>query len=184
MRTELVGGVFHVTMRGNARATIFHDDHDYDVFLRMLRETAETFEWILHSWCVLPNHFHLLVETPRANLGRGMMVLNGSYARRYNAKFDRVGHVFQTPYRSKLVETDEHFMEAVRYIANNPVRAKLCERAADWRWGSYRSIVGLDPKPPFLSTERTLALFGSSAELAAFVDAKAMPGNVVAAPAT
>jgi REP element-mobilizing transposase RayT len=180
MRTELAGGVFHVTMRGNARATIFHHDHDYDVFLRMLRTTVETFEWLLHSWCVLPNHFHRLVETPHTNLGRGMLVLNGSYARRYNAKFDRVGHVFQTPYRSKLVATDEHFTEAVRYIANNPVRAKLCARAADWSWGSYRATSGLEPKPPFLTTERIVAVFGSAADLAAFVDAKAMSLNVVA----
>lgn len=180
MRTELAGGVFHVTMRGNARATIFHDDHDYGVFIRMLTKTVETFEWLLHSWCVMPNHFHLLVETPHANLGRGMLVLNGSYARRYNAKFDRVGHVFQTPYRSKLVETDEHFTEAIRYIARNPVRANLCVRPVDWPWSSYRATIGRDPKPAFLTTGRTLAMFGSTAELAAFVDATAMSSNVVA----
>lgn len=180
MRCELAGGVFHVAMRGNARATIFHDDHDYAVFLRMLQSTVETFDWLLHAWCVMPNHFHLLVETPHANLGRGMLVLNGSYARRYNAKFDRVGHVFQTPYRSTLVATDEHFLEATRYIANNPVRAKLSERAAAWPWSSYRATIGLDSKPSFLTIERTFALFGSPGDLAAFVAAKAMSGNVVA----
>ena len=180
MRTELAGGIFHVTMRGNARATIFHNDHDYDVFLRMLRKTVETFEWPLHAWCVMPNHFHLLAETPHANLGRGMLVLNGSYARRYNARFDRVGHVFQTPYRSKLVMTDEHFMEAMRYIANNPVRAKLCERAGDWPWSSYNATAGRSPVPSFLQTTRALALFGSADEFAAFVAARAMSGNHVA----
>ena len=180
VRTELAGGVFHVTMRGNARATIFHSQHDYDVFLRMLRKTVETFEWLLHSWCVLPNHFHLLVETPHANLGRGMLVLNGSYARRYNAKFDRVGHVFQTPYRAKPVTTDEHFMEAIRYIANNPVRANLCAHAADWGWGSYRATIGIDPELSFLTTDRTFGLFSSPTELAGFVAARAMSRNVVA----
>jgi len=180
MRTEFAGGIFHVTMRGNARATIFHDDHDYVVFLRMLRKTVESFEWLLHAWCVLPNHFHLLVETPHPNLGRGMLVLNGSYARRYNAKFDRVGHVFQTPYRSTPVLTDEHFMEAMRYIANNPVRAKLSGHAADWGWSSFRASAGLQAAPPFLQTSRTLAFFGSGAEFASFVAAKAMSSNHVA----
>jgi len=180
MRTEVAGGIFHVTMRGNARAAIFHEDHDYDVFLRMLEKTVTTFEWRLHAWCVLPNHFHLLVETPHANLGRGMLVLNGSYARRYNAKFDRVGHVFQTPYRSKPVGTDEHFAEAVRYIANNPVRANLSMWAAEWRWSSYRATIALDPEPSFLNTGRILTMFGSRVDLAAFVDAKAMSRNVVA----
>jgi len=167
-------------MRGNARAEIFHDHHDYAVFLRMLRKTVETFEWLLHAWCVMPNHFHLLVETPHANLGRGMLVLNGSYARRYNARFDRVGHVFQTPYRSKHVSTDEHFMETLRYIANNPVRAKLRRRAADWPWSSYRATAGLTAAPPFLEVGRMAALFGSPRDFAAFVDAKAMSRNVVA----
>ena len=180
MRIELVDGIFHGTMRGNARAAIFHDDHDYAVFLRMLRTTVERFEWLLHAWCVLPNHFHLLVETPHANLGRGMLVLNGSYARRYNAKFDRVVHVFQTPYRSTLVATDEHFMEAVRYIANNPVRAKLCTHAHEWRWSSYRATVDIDLRPSFLTTERTRGLLGSAGDIAEFVDPKAMSGNVVA----
>jgi len=180
MRTELAGGIFHVTMRGNARAEIFHDHHDYAVFLRMLRKTVETFEWLLHAWCVMPNHFHLLVETPHANLGRGMLVLNGSYARRYNARFDRVGHVFQTPYRSKHVSTDEHFMETLRYIANNTVRAKLRRRAADWPWSSYRATAGLTAAPPFLEVGRMAALFGSPRDFAAFVDAKAMSRNVVA----
>jgi REP element-mobilizing transposase RayT len=180
MRSELAGGIFHVTMRGNARAEIFHESHDYEVFLKMLGKTVERFEWLLHAFVVLPNHFHLLVETPQPNLGRGMLVLNGSYARRYNAKFDRVGHVFQTPYRRKLVRSDAHFSETVRYIANNPVRARLCRQAEDWPWTSFRATLGISPVPRFLRTERVLAQFDSVAELRAFVAAKAMSSNHVA----
>jgi putative transposase len=180
MRCELAGGIFHVTTRGNARAVVFHEPHDYEVFLKMVAKAVDRFEWLLHSFVVLPNHFHLLVETPQPNLGDGMMVLNGSYARRYNAKFDRVGHVFQTPYRCKPVRTDAHFVEAVRYIANNPVQARLCERAEDWPWSSFRATTGLSAVPPFLQTERVLAQFDSVAELRAFVAARAMSGNQVA----
>ena len=180
MRSELVDGMFHVTMRGNARAEIFHEPHDYEVFLKMVEKTVERFQWLLHAFVVLPNHFHLLVETPQPSLGRGMLVLNGSYARRYNAKFDRVGHVFQTPYRRKLVRTDEHFIETVRYIANNPVRARLCRRAEDWPWSSFRASAGLSSAPRFLRTDRVLAQFDSAAELRTFVAAKAMSSNLVA----
>ena len=180
MRSELAGGVFHVTMRGNARAVIFHEPHDYDVFLGMVAKTVARFEWLLHSFVLLPNHFHLLLETPQPNLGRGMLVLNGSYARRYNAKFDRVGHVFQTPYRSKPVRSDAHFVEAIRYIANNPVQAQLCARAEDWPWSSFRATIGLSSVPRFLQTGRVLAQFDSVAELRAFAAAKAMSSNHVA----
>jgi putative transposase len=180
MGSEAADAIFHVTMRGNARAEIFHEPHDYSVFLKMVEKTVERFQWLLHAFVVLPNHFHLLVETPQPNLGRGMLVLNGSYARRYNAKFDRVGHVFQTPYRRKLVSTDEHFVETVRYIANNPVRALLCQRAEDWPWSSFPATVGLSPTPRFLRTDRVLAHLDSAAELRAFVAAKAMSRNHVA----
>jgi REP element-mobilizing transposase RayT len=176
VRTELAGGIFHVTMRGNARATIFHDDRDYEMFLRRVDSTVNRFRWLLHAYCVLPNHFHLLVETPEPNLGKGMLVLNGSYARRYNARDDRVGHVFQTPYRSKLVGTDEHFVEAIRYIANNPVKAGLCRGPSVWRWSSYRTTAGYLPPPSFLSTTRVRGLFVDARELRAFVAA----GNHVA----
>lgn len=180
MRIEVEDGVFHVTTRGNARATIFHDDSDYEAFLRRLESTVRDFGWLLHAYCVLPNHYHLLVETPLANLGKGMLVLNGSYARRYNARYDRVGHVFQTPYRSRFVTDDPYFMESLRYIANNPVRAGLCIDPAAWRWSSYRATVALEPCPPFVRLERVYGQFESTAELAAFVAAKGVAHNHVA----
>ena len=180
MRIEAAGAYHHVTLRGNARATIFHDDRDYEVFLKRLGETVERFLWRLHAFCLMPNHFHLLVETPEPNLGKGMLVLNGSYARRYNARYDRVGHVFQTPYRSKLVLGDPHFMEASRYIVLNPVRAAITREAIEWPYSSYAYTAGVATAPPWLVVDFTRAVFDGTAAYAAFVAAGGMSGNQVA----
>src|SRR5438270_259648 len=110
-RLEYGGAVYHVTNRGNNRAVIYRDDDDYAGFLRELSKVVLRFGWICHCYCLMPNHFHLLVETPDPNLGRGMLRLNGAYARRYNWRHERVGHVFQGPYEAKVVETDEHLLE-------------------------------------------------------------------------
>jgi REP element-mobilizing transposase RayT len=180
VRIELADGIHHVTMRGNNRATIFHDDRDYEAFLGRLASTVKDFAWLLHAYVVMPNHFHLLVETPQPNLGRGMLILNGSYARRYNARYDHVGHVFQTPYSSKLVLTDAHFVESCRYIVNNPVRAGLCARPDQWRWTSYHGMAGLSFPPDFLHLARLRAAFDSPEEFATFTAAKNMSSNHVA----
>ena len=144
---EIPGGLFHITTRGNAKATIFHEDRDYEAWLRRLDTTVRDFGWRCHACCVMPNHFHLLVETPQPTRAAGMLVLNGSYARRYNARYTRVGHVFQTPYSAEHVDTDAYFMQASRYIALNPVRAGLRLDPGDWRWSSFRALAGLEPAP-------------------------------------
>ncbi|MES1246536.1 MAG: transposase [Actinomycetota bacterium] len=180
MRIEAAGAFHHVTLRGNARATIFHDERDYHVFLKRLGETVERFLWQLHAFCVMPNHFHLLVETPEPNLGKGMLVLNGSYARRYNARYDRVGHVFQTPYRSTLVVGDPHFLEASRYIVLNPVRAMLTRDPIEWPYSSYGATAAIVPAPAWLVVDFTRAAFGGAGSYASFVAAPAMSGNQVA----
>jgi putative transposase len=123
----------HVTTRGNGRRTIFRDDVDYLTFLRMLREVQSRFAWLLHAYCLMPNHYHLVLGSD-APLDRGMHLLNGRYARRFNKRHGHTGHVFEGPYDPKPVESDEHFTECCRYIAENPVRAGLCETAADWPW--------------------------------------------------
>jgi putative transposase len=133
-RIEIPGGLFHVTGRGNAQATIFVDDVDYMEFVRMLGAVVSQYGWLTHSYSLLPNHYHLLVETPDANLGAGMHRLNGRYARRFNQRYRRFGHVFQGPYGAELVERDEHLQEVYRYVVLNPVRAGLCEHFEDWPW--------------------------------------------------
>ena len=131
-RIEVPGGLFHVTARGNAQDVIFRDDLDYLDFVRGIAEEASRHEWQCHSFCLMPNHYHLLLETPQPNLGTGMHRLNGAYARRFNARQRRLGHVFQGPYRAQVVERDEHLLEVYRYIALNPVRAGLCTDPAAW----------------------------------------------------
>jgi REP element-mobilizing transposase RayT len=165
-RLEVAGGFFHVTARGNDRRRIFRDDLDHAAFVRMLGRTVERFEWRCHAYCLMPNHFHLALETPRTNLGSGMRHLNGSYAQRFNVRWERVGHVFQGRYRSVLVERESHLLEVVRYVVLNPVRAGLCDSPGTWPWSSFRATAGLEPTPTFLARDLTLAIFGRPRPLA------------------
>jgi REP element-mobilizing transposase RayT len=125
--------IAHVTMRGNDRRKIFLDDVDYATFLRMLREVQAQFGWTLHTYCLMPNHYHTAIGSDDS-LAKGMHLLNGRYARRFNVRHGRTGHVFEGPYDPKPVESDEHFEECCRYIAENPVRAGLCATSAEWPW--------------------------------------------------
>jgi putative transposase len=155
--------IFHVTSRGNAQEAIFRDDVDYLTFARMLAPMISRFDWSCYAFCLMPNHYHLLVETPDPDISSGMHLLNGRYARRFNVRHGRVGHVFQGPYHAEPVVRDEHLLEACRYIALNPVRANLCGDPRDWPWSSYhRSWAFVDPS--------TLhGAFGSASELRQFV---------------
>ena len=123
----------HVTLRGNGKQTIFLDDVDYSTFPRMLMAVKAQFAWLIHTYCLMPNHYHLVVETEQP-LSKAMHVLNGRYARRFNKRHGRTGHLFEGPYDAKPVDSDEYFTECLRYVADNPVRAGLCGIAADWPW--------------------------------------------------
>jgi REP element-mobilizing transposase RayT len=158
-RIEVAGGFHHVYSRGNQRDPIFLDELDYVAFLRRLAKVIAKFGWLCHSFCLMPNHFHLLIETPEPNRGAGMQVLNLSYARWFNWRHRRVGHVFQGPYGLTHVLHDAHLMELCRYIAMNPVRAFLVADPADWPWSSYRATGGLEPAPAYLTVDRIQAYF-------------------------
>ena len=136
LRIEFPGALYHVTARGNARADIYLSDGDRAAFLALLARTLDRFGWLCHAYCVMSNHYHLLIETPRANLSRGMRHLNGVYTQSFNRIHGRVGHVFQGRYKAILVEQDAHLLELCRYVVLNPVRARLVARAGDWRWSS------------------------------------------------
>lgn len=133
-RTVLPDGVFHVTGRGVARGVIFRDGIDYADFERQLFSVREEYLWKLHAYCLLPNHYHLIIETTRRDLSAGMHKLNGRYARRFNERYDRSGHVFQNRFSSYVIETEEHFERALAYVCANPVAAGLCDRVDDWPW--------------------------------------------------
>jgi len=138
LRIEYPGAVYHVTARGNARAAVFLDDDDRRRFLALLAETAERERWTCHAYCLMGNHYHLLLETASANLGRGMRQLNGVYTQRFNRAHQRVGHVFQGRYKAILVEKQAYLLELCRYVVLNPVRAGMVAKPGDWLWSSYR----------------------------------------------
>jgi putative transposase len=160
LRLEYPGAVYHVTSRGNARQRIFLDDHDRELFLKTLARVVSRFGWLCHAYCLMNNHYHLLLETPRPNLSLGMRQLNGVYTQAFNRRHRRVGHLFQGRYKAILVEKEAHLLELCRYVVLNPVRVKAVARARDWRWSSYRATAGLASVPEFLCVEWLLGQFG------------------------
>lgn len=141
LRIEFAGALYHVTSRGNRQEDIYHDDADRHLFLKTLGNVCAVYNWRCHSFCLMSNHYHLLVETPDANLSKGMRQLNGVYSQSYNRKYKRVGHVFQGRYKAIHVEKESYLLELSRYIVLNPVRAEMVRSAEEWPWSSYRPTV-------------------------------------------
>lgn len=162
LRLEYEGALYHVTSRGDRRGTVFATDADRAFFVTLLSRVVGRFGWRVHAWCEMTNHYHLLVETPRATLSNGMRMLNGHYANAFNRRNDRVGHVFQGRYTAILVEREPHLLELCRYVVLNPVRARMVETADRWAWSSYRSTAGLCEAPPWFQPDAVLSLFGSA----------------------
>jgi REP element-mobilizing transposase RayT len=160
LRIEYPGAVYHLTARGNARQPIFRDDADRELFLSTPSHVISRYAWRCHAYCLMANHYHLLVETPKANLSRGMRQLNGVYTQAFNRRLGRVGHLFQGRYKAILVEKEAHLLELCRYVVLNPLRVKARQRVEDWRWGSYRATAGLAPLPNFLTVDLVLGHFG------------------------
>ena len=160
-RIEVENGIYHVVARGNERKAIYRDAADRERFLEILRLTAERYCWLALAYCLMGNHYHLLVETPKANLAKGMRQLNGVYAQSFNRRHGRDGHLFQGRYGARLVQADEHLLGAVRYIVRNPLRAGICTRLDDWPWSSHAATIGKRP-PGFLALERLLSFLGES----------------------
>lgn len=162
LRLELSGGLYHVTSRGDGREDIYLRDEDRESWLEIFGQVCERFNWVCHAWCQMSNHYHLLVETPQANLSQGMRQLNGVYTQRFNRAHERCGHVFQGRYKAILVERDSYLLELARYVVLNPLRAKMIERLEDWPWSSYPATCGQAPLPSWLQTDWILAQFGES----------------------
>lgn len=141
LRVEYEGAFYHVTSRGNEKKEIFSNTDDYEKFKSYLWEAREKFGFKLHAYVLMINHFHLLIETPEANLNRLMHYLNGSYTGYYNRKNGRVGHLFQGRYKAILVDRDSYLVELSRYMHLNPVRAGMVEKPEDYQYSSYRSYI-------------------------------------------
>lgn len=160
LRIEFPGAVYHVTSRGNARMRIFGDHADRLEFLSVLEKVLARFSWLLHAYCLMGNHYHLMIQTAEANLSAGMRQLNGIYTQRFNRRYRRAGHVFQGRFKAILVDRDSYLLELSRYVVLNPVRARMVSRPQDYRWSSYRATGGFAPVPSYLSCEWILSQFG------------------------
>ena len=149
LRIEYPGALYHITSRGNGGQKIFRSDKDRVYFLKLLATLTDRFHWLCHAWCLMDNHYHLVIETPEGNLSRGMRQLNGMYTQKYNWKYHKTGHVFQGRYKAIIVDKDSYLLELCRYVALNPVRAHVVEEPEDFRWSSYRATAGIDKAPSF-----------------------------------
>lgn len=159
LRIEYEGALYHVTSRGNARADIFLDDSDRTLFIEILSKVVTRFGWICHAYCLMGNHYHLLIETPSPNLSRGMQLLNGIYTQKVNRQHKRSGHVFQGRFKSILVEKESHLLEIARYVVLNPVRANMAGSADEWPWSNYLATCGRMEVPELLEIDWTLSQF-------------------------
>jgi putative transposase len=160
LRIEFSRALYHVTSRGNARQDIFLDDQDREAFLDCFSRACQRHHWQCHAYCLMGNHYHLLIETGDATLSKGMKYLNGTYTQLFNRRYQRVGHVFQGRFKAILVEKDAYLQELARYIVLNPVRARMVRSAKDWAWSSYRATAGMKTAPECLSVDWLLGVFG------------------------
>jgi putative transposase len=158
LRIEFPGALYHVTARGDRQEAIFLDDQDRAGFLALLGETCERFGAAVHAYCLMGNHYHVVLSTRAANLSQAMRHLNGVYTQRFNRRHGKVGHVFQGRFKAVLVDRDAYLQAVCRYVDLNPVRAGMVAAPADWAWSSYRALTGLAEALPWLDTALLYAL--------------------------
>ncbi len=160
LRIEYPGAFYHIINRGNAGESIYIDDSDRHKFLDYLEVSVERFALVIHAYCLMTNHYHLIVETPNANISSAIQWLNVSYVMYYNRKHHRQGHLFQGRFKSILINADEYLLELSRYIHRNPVAAMITEFPEDYSWSSYRAYVQEGKTiPSWLERDRLLSYF-------------------------
>ena len=153
-------GIHHVTCRGNNKRSIFEDDHDRNRFLVMPARIAGRHGWKIHAYCLMRNHYHLVIEIDERGMSRGFCELHTGYARSYNKRYGRVNHLFGKRYWNARLKDDASFVNTCRYVLRNPVRAGLVGDPAAWRWSSYRATIGAALADVPLATDELLASFG------------------------
>jgi putative transposase len=158
-RDQYEGAIYHIRAIGNLKQSIFLDDGDQIIFLKTLRAVVRRYDWLCHAYCLMDNHYHILLQTPSANLAKGMRDLNCFYANTFNFKHARLGHLFDGRYRSKLIEDEPYLLILARYIVLNPVAAGLVADPGDWRWSSYCATCGTGPQEEFLEKRLLLSYF-------------------------
>jgi putative transposase len=176
-RLQFAGAVYHVATRATGPSDLFRDADDRQRFLKILKHVVGKYEWRLHSYCLMVTHYHLVLTTPKPNIGLGMQLLNGLYARTFNRRHGRLGHLVSARYSAAVIESEGHAFEVCRYVPTNPVRSEMCTKAEDWPWSSYGATLGLRPEPSFLDSSWILERFGGDLSTARqnlrdFVDAE------------
>ena len=166
LRLEFPGAVYHVTARGHERGVVFRSDEDRKTWLDLLAKIAFEQSWRIHAYCLMSNHYHLLIETPRGGLSAGMRSLNGRYGQWFNRRHSRHGHLFEGRFKAVLVQKESHLVELSRYIVLNPIRARLASRPGDWPWSSYRATSGQADPAEWLEVDWTLGHFAKSRSMA------------------
>jgi len=167
-RLEFPGAIYHINHRGNHHEYIYRDDDDRKLFLKLLQTTIERMNWVCHAYCLMGNHYHLLIEIPEGILSRGMAWLNGVYTQKFNRKYGLTGHLFQGRFKSKPVEDNMQFLMAARYIVRNPQEAQIVEKAEQWPWSSYRATVGKIKPLEYLFVEDILSCLSTNRQSAQF----------------
>lgn len=160
LRIEYPGAFYHVINRGHRREPIVTDERDKERFISHLSRMAKQFHVLVHSYCLMTNHYHLIIETPEGNLSQALHWLNVSYAAYYNRRHRYAGHLFQGRFKAVLVDATQYLEALSRYIHLNPVRAGVVSCAWDYTWSSCRCFVGSQSAPVWLETNRILAGFG------------------------
>lgn len=166
LRIQFEGAFYHVMSRGNKKENIFFEQQDYWSFLNTLEQACERFGWIVHAYCLMTNHYHILLETPEANLSKGMHFLNGVFTQRINRKYDRCGHLFQGRFTGILVDTHHYYKILIRYVLQNPVKARIVQHPRQYYWSSYNATLGCYEAPGWLAVHEVLTHFGESLPLA------------------
>jgi REP-associated tyrosine transposase len=156
-----IGGIYHVTARGNRRQEIFRSPPDQALYLGLLGTAVNRFAWDVFAYCLMPNHVHLVIRLRRMTLSEGIRWLHGTYAMSFNDRYALDGHLFGERFKPTPVERDEHLLEVARYVVLNPVRARLCVGPADWSWSSYETTAGIEAARPRFGERLLLARFGS-----------------------
>ena len=166
LRINYSGAFYHVTSRGNERKNVFKSKRDREKFFEYLDSATQRYDAVIHVFCLMDNHFHLLIETPSGNLPQIMRHINGAYTTYFNVKRARSGHLFQGRYKAILVEIDEYAKELSRYIHLNPVRAKMVKTPEEYEWSSYQFYIGVKKPPEWLYRDFILGYFGGKVSIA------------------
>jgi len=159
LRVQYAGALYHVTSRGDRRAAIYRDDVDRRVWLSILEQVCQRYNFVVMGFCQMTNHYHLVVETVDGNLAQGMRVLNGSYSQYFNRRHALVGHVFQGRYKAILVQRESYLLELIRYVILNPLRAGAVTSIDAWPWSSHGYLTGSMTAPTWFDAEGILEHF-------------------------